>query len=70
MLSLNLDKANIMNFMMQNYPQYAFRIGCYDKCTEECVNTKSLALQINKSPTLAESHLSKDFYVMGKMLPS
>jgi hypothetical protein len=41
-----------MKFIMHNYPQYALRTGYYDKYTEEFVDTKSFALQIDNPSTL------------------
>jgi hypothetical protein len=46
-LVLNLDKTNIMKFLMNNSPHCALTVGCKDKCIEETVNTKFLGLQLD-----------------------
>jgi hypothetical protein len=46
-LSLNLDKTNVIKFIMKNSPQYPLNIGYDDKYVEEAVNTKFLGLQID-----------------------
>jgi len=55
---------------MHSFPQYALGTCYYDKCTQEFVRTKSLALHIYKASTLEESHLSEDYYVIWKVLCS
>jgi hypothetical protein len=44
-LSLNLEKANVMNFITKNSPQYPLNVGYNDKYIEEGVNTEFLGLQ-------------------------
>jgi hypothetical protein len=46
-LSLNLDKTNVIKFIMKNSPQYPVNIGYNDKYIEGAANTKFLGLQID-----------------------
>jgi hypothetical protein len=46
-LSLNLDKTNVIKFIIKNLPQYPLNIGCNNKYIEEAVNTKFLGLRID-----------------------
>jgi hypothetical protein len=46
-LVLNLDKTNIMKFIMNNSLHSALRIGCKEKYIEKMVKTKFLGLHID-----------------------
>jgi hypothetical protein len=46
-LTLNLDKTNIITFIIYNSPQFLISIGYEDKHIEESVHTKFLGLQID-----------------------
>jgi hypothetical protein len=46
-LVLNLDKTNIMIFVMNNSPHFALTIGYKDTYIEEMVNTKFRGLQLD-----------------------
>jgi hypothetical protein len=46
-LVLNLDKTNIMKFIMNNSPHCALHIGYKEKYIEEMVKTKFLGLHID-----------------------
>jgi len=44
---LNLEKTNIMAFLTINQPYCALTVSSKDKCIEEAVNLKFLAIQID-----------------------
>jgi hypothetical protein len=46
-LVLNLDKTNLITFLINNSPQFPLSIGYNDNCIEESVNTKFIGLQIH-----------------------
>jgi hypothetical protein len=46
-LVVNLEKPNIMKFVMSNSPHCALTIGCKDKYIEETVNSKCLGLHLD-----------------------
>jgi hypothetical protein len=56
-LVLNLEKTNIMKFVMNNSPHCALTIGYKDKYMEETVNTTFLGLHLdNHLPQLEGSY--------------
>jgi len=48
-LVLNLEKTNIMKFLTTNQPYCALAISYKDKCIEEAVNLKFIAIQIDSN---------------------
>jgi hypothetical protein len=46
-LVLNLDKTNIIKFIINISPQYDLKIGYNEKYIEETINTKFFCLQID-----------------------
>jgi hypothetical protein len=46
-LPLNLDKTNIIKFIIKNSPQYPLNIRYNDKYIEDAINTKFLGSEIN-----------------------
>jgi hypothetical protein len=45
---LNLDKTNIMKFIIKNSSHSTFHIGYKEKCIEETVNTKLITTQTGR----------------------
>jgi hypothetical protein len=46
-LALNLDKTNIIKFIMKNSPQHTLSTGYKEKYVEKSVNRQCLGLQID-----------------------
>jgi hypothetical protein len=57
-LTRNLDKTNIIKFIIYNSPQFPISIGYEDKYIEEAVHTKFLGLQIDSHLNL-KTHIDQ-----------
>ena len=56
----NLDKINIIKFIMNNSPHCALRIGCEEKYVEETGNRIFFLFTNVYPPQTEESYQSKD----------
>jgi hypothetical protein len=57
-LAKNLDKTNIITFIVNNSPHHALNIDYNGKCIQESLNAKFLGLQIDNRLNLT-NHIDK-----------